>query len=85
MPVRAKRLTKRRPNPAPLTPGAWAANEDRASYADEEGNLLATFRCDPETAEIVLEMAQMAGSASPRCRYRVRRAMRSSHFPHRLQ
>lgn len=39
-----------------LTPGAWAANDDRAGYADEEGNLLASFLCDAETAELILEM-----------------------------
>ncbi|WP_299321377.1 hypothetical protein [Parasphingopyxis sp.] len=44
------------PRALELTPGAWAANADQASYADEDGNLLATFRCDPEAAEIVLEM-----------------------------
>ncbi|MEM8697284.1 MAG: hypothetical protein AAGE05_14780 [Pseudomonadota bacterium] len=44
------------PGALALTPGAWAANADQASYADEDGNLLATFRCDTETVEIVLEM-----------------------------
>lgn len=39
-----------------LTPGAWAADGERASYADEDGTLLASFRCDAETAELVLEM-----------------------------
>lgn len=39
-----------------LTPGAWAANDEQASYADDDGNLLASFRCDAETAELVLEM-----------------------------
>ncbi|QLC25846.1 hypothetical protein HFP57_12985 [Parasphingopyxis algicola] len=39
-----------------LTPGAWAADDERASYADEDGALLASFRCDAETAELVLEM-----------------------------
>lgn len=39
-----------------LTPGAWAADAERASYADSEGALLASFRCDAETAELVLEM-----------------------------
>ncbi|WP_442624148.1 hypothetical protein [Parasphingopyxis sp.] len=44
------------PRALELTPGAWAANADQASYADEDGNLVATFRCDADTAEIVLEM-----------------------------
>jgi hypothetical protein len=39
-----------------LTPGNWAANDEQASYADEEGNLLATFRCDTATAELILEV-----------------------------
>lgn len=39
-----------------LTPGAWAASAERASYADDGGVLLASFRCDAETAELVLEM-----------------------------
>ena len=44
------------PRALELTPGAWTADAHRASYADEEGALVATFRCDMETAEIVLEM-----------------------------
>jgi hypothetical protein len=38
-----------------LTPGSWAANEGQASFADVEGNLLATFRCDAATTELILE------------------------------
>lgn len=44
------------PRALELTPGAWAANAEQASYADDDGNLLATFRCDAQTAEIILEM-----------------------------
>ncbi|MBC2776476.1 hypothetical protein [Parasphingopyxis marina] len=38
-----------------LTPGSWAANDEQASFADLEGNLLATFRCDTASAELILE------------------------------
>ncbi len=38
-----------------LTPGSWSANAEQASFADEAGTLLATFRCDAETGELVLE------------------------------
>lgn len=44
------------PDALTLTPGEWAANDERASYADEDGNLMATFRCDAEVGEVVLEM-----------------------------
>ncbi len=60
-----------------LTPGAWAANDEQASYADDEGNLLASFRCDAETAELVLEMpGSFAEGARPAM------ALRAGDFMH---
>lgn len=43
------------PAPLELTPGSWAANDEQAAFADEDGNRLATFRCDAETGELMLE------------------------------
>ncbi|RED16894.1 hypothetical protein [Parasphingopyxis lamellibrachiae] len=44
------------PDALTLTPGAWTASAEQASYADDGGVLLASFHCDAETAELVLEM-----------------------------
>lgn len=44
------------PGALALTPGAWAANESQASFADDNGTLLATFRCNSDTQELVLEI-----------------------------
>ena len=38
-----------------LTPGSWAADAELARFSDEQGNVLASFRCDAETAELMLE------------------------------
>ena len=44
------------PGTLTLTPGAWAANDSEAGYAIEDGQRLATLRCDPVTQELILEM-----------------------------
>lgn len=51
----SQQATDRGPAPLELTPGSWAANAERASFADESGNVLATMRCDAEAAELMLE------------------------------
>ncbi len=48
--------TASEPAPLELTPGAWAANETQASFADEDGIVLATMRCEAETGELLLEL-----------------------------
>lgn len=58
--------TTAEPAPLELTPGAWAANDDQASFADESGTVLATMRCDAETAELLLELpGDFAAGARP--------------------
>ena len=58
--------------PLTLTPGSWAANDERASFADESGVLRASIQCDTETGELLVETpGEFAAGADPSMAVRI--------------